>query len=345
VTVQTLRSLNRALLARQLLLERHPTRPKDAVEHLVGMQAQEPEAPYIGLWTRLEGFDPHELSDLIEQRKAVRMGLMRATIHLVTAEDALTLRALTQPVLARQFRGRRDRKEALAKVDLDELLEAGRALLAEQPLMRAELGRRLAERWPGIDRDHLSAAVGFLVGSVQVPPRGLWRQRGQARLAPVDIWLGRDLDTDPSPERMIERYLAAFGPATVKDVQAWSGLTRLKEVADRMDHLERLEEGLLDVPGAPRPDPDTPVPVRILPPFDNAILGHADRSRIIARADRERIYRDRFMRTFLIDGFVAGTWKIVDGRFTADPLTRLTKQQRAELDEEGERLAAFMAAA
>jgi hypothetical protein len=335
--VPTLRALNRALLARQGLLERTARPAKEVIEHLVGIQAQEPDAPYVSLWTRIADFDPHELSDLIEKRKAVRTSLMRATIHLVTDRDALHMWPLTAPVLQRQLRARRERKDALATIDLDALVEAGRELLAEEPLMRVELGRRLAERWPGIDPDHLSMAVVCLTPCVQVTPRGLWRASGAARWAPLETWTGKKR-TQPKPERVIERYLAAFGPATVKDIQAWSGLTKLREVTDRMDHLERLEEDLLDVPGAPRPDPDTPAPIRLLPPFDNAVLAHHNRSRIISRADRDRVYTDRFMRTFLVDGFVAGSWKIDDGRFVADPVRRLTKQQRTELDEEGERL-------
>ena len=339
----TLRALNRALLERQLLLERRRMTALEAVEHLVGMQAQEPPAPYIGLWARLDGFDPQDLSGLIAGRRAVRTSLMRATIHLVSADDALAVWPLTQPVLARAFRGRKDRTAALADTDLDELVAAGRTLIEREPLMRVELGRLLAERWPGVDPDHLSAATGFLSANVQVPPRGLWRQAGQARLTTLQSWLGRELDPDPSPERLVERYLAAFGPATVKDIQAWSGLTRLRAVTDRLD-LEHLEGGLLDLPGAPRPDPDTPAPARFLPPFDNAILAHADRSRIIAREHRERLYTDRFMRAFLVDGFVAGRWWPSDGRVELEPFVKLTRQQRSELDEERERLEQFLAA-
>ena len=339
----TRRALNRALLARQFLLERVRMPALDTIEHLVGMQAQEPQAPYVGLWTRLEGFDPGELSDLIAERKAVRTSLMRATIHLVSAQDALAIRPLIQPVLARAFRGRTDRTAALAGIDLEELVAAGRSLLEQQPLMRVELGRLLAERWPGVDPDHLSAAAGFLSPNAQVPPRGLWRQSGQARLTTLESWLGADIDPEPSAGRLVERYLAAFGPATVKDIQAWSGLTRLREVTDRLD-LEHLDGGLLDLAGAPRPDPDTPAPPRFLPPFDNAILGHDDRSRIIAREHRDLLFRDRFMRAFLVDGFVAGRWWPADGRIEIETFVKLTKKQRAELDEERTRLTEFLAA-
>ena len=340
----TVRALNRALLARQLLLERRRMPALEAIEHLVGIQAQEPQAPYVSLWTRLEGFDPHELSDLIADRRAVRTSLMRSTIHLVSADDALAIWPLTQPVLARTFKGRKDRTAAVAGLDRGELLAAGRALLEERPLMRVELGRLLAERWPDVDPDHLSATVGFLTANVQVPPRGLWRQGGQARWAPLESWLGRQLDPEPSAERVVERYLAAFGPATVKDMQAWSGLTRLREVTDGLENLERLDGGLLDVPGAPLPGPDTPAPPRFLPPFDNAILAHADRGRIIAPEHRELLYRDRFMRAFLIDGFVAGRWWLTEGRIEIEPIVKLTRQQRAELDDERDRLEQFLAA-
>jgi hypothetical protein len=343
----TRRALNRALLERQLLLRRERTSVEHAIEHLVGMQAQEPQAPYFGLWSRIEGFDPHELSSLIAERRAVRTSLMRSTIHLVTARDCLSLWPLMSPVLARAFRASAFSKD-LASVDVDEVVAAGRALIEDAPRTRAELGRLLAERWPGSDPGSLSAAVGFLSPGVQVPPRGLWHASGQARWATTQSWLGRELDHDPDPAPVVERYLRAFGPATVMDVQAWCGLTRLREVTERLDlrHFA-TEDGaeLLDVPDGPLPDPDTPAPPRFLAPFDNAILSHADRGRIIAPAHRELLNRERMMRTFLVDGFVAGAWRLDGGELRLEPFVRLTRRQHAELDAEADRLLAFAAAA
>jgi hypothetical protein len=346
-TLLTRRALNRALLARQMLLERQRLTALDAVEHLVGMQAQEPQAPYIGLWDRLDPFRPEELSDLIAERKAVRASVMRVTIHLVSARDARVLVSLAAPIRARSHNGGAFAKP-LAGVDIDELLAVGRELIAAEPRSRAELSRLLAERWPGVDPASLSHAVIFLTPVVQVPPRGLWRQGGQARWATAATWLGRPPEDDPAADSIVLRYLAAFGPASVRDIQAWSGLTRLREVTDRLaPRLRTFEDEngteLLDVRDGLLPDPATPAPPRILPPFDNAILAHADRSRIITREHRELVFRDRLMRTFLIDGFVAGTWRIDGGTLTAQPFGKLRKADRCALAAEAKRLLAFVA--
>jgi hypothetical protein len=352
--VLSVRTLNRALLARQMLLDRRRIPVIEALEELVGLQAQEPQAPYIGLWSRLVGFSPHELSDLIASRDAVRGGLMRATIHLVSARDWVRLRPSMSPVLARNFGGTQFSK-AVAGVDLDELLAYGRRLLAETPRSRAELAVLLAERWPGVDPTSLAYAVSYLEPIVQVPPRGLWRQGGQARWALAGRWLGHALDKRSpaddderrSTDEVVLRYLAAFGPASVRDVQAWCGLTRLAQVAERLrDQLRvfRDERGreLFDVPGGPLPDPEIPAAVRILPPFDNVILSHAERGRIIAPEHRPIVFRDRLLRTFLVDGFVAGTWEIRGDTFHARPVRRLTDEDLEAVVAEAKALLAFV---
>jgi Winged helix DNA-binding domain len=341
------RALNRALLDRQLLLQRRTVGVWDAVQHLVGLQAQEPQAPYIGLWTRLAGFQPAGLSDLIAERRAVRTSLMRATIHLVTAEDCLALWPLMRTVLARTFRGSTFAK-ALDGIDLDEVIAAGRELIAQQPRTRAELSALLARRWPDYDATSLAYAVSFLTPIVQVPPRGLWRQSGSARWTTAQAWLGTELDEGPSLADVVLRYLAAYGPASVRDIQAWCGLTGVRAITERpSDRLRTYvdEQGneLLDVIGAPLPDPQVPAPPRFLPPFDNAILAHADRSRIIAPEHRDTVYRDRLMRTFLVDGFVAGTWSIDAGTLRLTPLAPLRNRDRAALEPEAERLLRFVA--
>ena len=327
-----------------MLLERQGLSAHQALELLVGMQAQEPQAPYLGLWSRLRDFDPRELSELVASRAAVRGTLMRATIHLVTARDWHRLRPLIDPVLKRQFRGSPFSK-ALKGVELEELLHQARELLTERPRTRAELSPLLAERWPDADPTALSYAVSYLEPLIQVPPRGLWRHSGQARLGPADAWLNHKSVQDTPLQYLVARYLAAFGPATVSDVQAWSGLTRLSQLVDRSAFRRFKDEHgreLLDIPDAPLPDPEMPAPPRLLAPFDNAILAHADRARIVAPEQRRHVNRDRLMRAFLLDGFVAGSWRLEGSTLWLSPGRPLKRAEREGLADEGERLLAFL---
>ena len=346
------RALDRALLARQSLLERRSMTPIEAIEHLVGLQAQAPLAPYVGLWSRLVDFDPADLSNAIVERQAVRTSLMRATIHLVSARDALYLWPLVQPVLERGFRssvfGRNVRG-----VDLTEILAAGRALLAERPRTSPQLASLLVERWPEITADSLAYAVGYLVPLVHVPPRGVWGTTGPVARTTMEGWLGRPLERDPAPDEMVLRYLAAFGPASVMDVQAWSGLTRLREVVERLRPRLRTfrdERGreLFDLPDAPRPDPETPAPPRFLPEYDNILLGHADRTRIIpaGRGIPLAPGNGATMGSILLDGTLAGTWRIARAErptLTLEPFEPVDPAERTVLVEEGARLLAFAA--
>jgi hypothetical protein len=350
--VLTVRALNRATLARQLLLERSALPAADAIERLVGMQAQVPIDPYIGLWTRLVGFRPQELADLITDRKAVRASLMRATIHLVTARDMRRLRPLMEPVIQRMFWTGSPFGRAIKNIDSDALVAMVRTLIEERPRTRAELRPLLAERWPDHDSDAMSA-IGYLLPVVQVPPRGVWGQSGQATWTTAESWLGRPLDAEPSIDDLVMRYFAGYGPAAVMDIQAWCGLTKLREVVDRLGpnlRAFRDEEGraLFDVRDAPRPDAETPAPVRFLPEYDNALLGYKDRTRMIGTEARRRLDSDILgnFNTFLVDGFVAGRWKLARERNTAtitlEPVVRLSALARASLIEEGERLVAFL---
>ena len=348
-----LRALNRATLERQMLLCPRKLPAIEAIEHLVGMQAQAPNPPYIGLWTRLEGFHPDELARLILDRRAVRIALMRNTVHLVTARDCLALRPLVQPVFDRGLYANHAHRAGIEEVDIEALVAAGRALLEEQPRTAKELGELLRERWPDRDPASLARAIRHLVPLVQVPPRGIWGKSGQAAHTTAEAWLGRPLDPDPSLDEMVVRYLGAFGPATVKDVQTWSGLTRLREVTDRLRSRLRTfrdEQGneLFDLPDAPRPDPDTLSPPRFLPEFDNLILSHADRTRIIANDYRKVIASKNGMvpATVLVDGFVRGTWKTKRARrgkatLVIEPFEPLAKKDRDALSEEGEQLIRF----
>jgi Winged helix DNA-binding domain len=347
------RALNRALLERQLLLRRWKLSAAEAIKHLVGMQAQAPNPPYVGLWTRLDGFRPGELAALITDRRAVRIALMRNTVHLVTARDALTLRPLVQPIFDRTLYANRAHRAGLEGMDIEALVATGRALLEERPRTARELGMLLQDRWPDRDPASLARAIRHLVPLVQVPPRGVWGKSGQATHTTTEAWLSRPLDPDPSPEEMVLRYLGAFGPATVKDVQTWSGLTRLREVTDRLRPrlvTFRDEQGkeLFDLPDAPRPAPDTLSPPRFLPEFDNLTLSHADRTRVIADDYRKVIASKNGMvpATVLVDGFVSGTWKTERTRgevtLVIEPFEPLAEKDRDALAEEGERLVRFI---
>ncbi|WP_405394455.1 winged helix DNA-binding domain-containing protein [Microbispora hainanensis] len=230
--------LNRALLDRQMLLRRHDVKALAAIEHLVGMQSQTPLSPYVGLWTRLRGFRHEDLAGLLTDRSAVRIVLMRGTIHLVSADDCLALRPVVQPLLDRLLRTSYGRR--LGGVDLGEVASAARALMEERPLSFAELDELLGERWPG--HDALAQAVRAAVPLVQVPPRGVWGASGQARHVPAESWLGRPLGDGSAAGDMVLRYLRAFGPASVKDMQVWSGLTGLRSVVKGLDLVAYRDE-------------------------------------------------------------------------------------------------------
>lgn len=353
--VLSLRALNRATLERQLLLRRTKLSAAEALKHLVGMQAQAPQAPYVGLWTRLEDFRPEGLSCLIEDRRAARIALMRNTVHLATARDCLALRPLVQPVIDRGLRTNRAHRTGIEGMDLDALAAAGRALLEERPRTAKELGELLKERWPERDAATLARTIRHLLPLVQVPPRGVWGKSGQAAHTTAEAWLGRPLDPNPSIEEMVLRYLGAFGPATVQDAQTWSGLSGLGEVFERLrPHLVtfRDERGreLFDLPDAPRPDPDVPAPPRFVPEFDNLILSHSNRNRVVADEHRKRLASKNGMvlATVLVDGFVRGTWKVKRTRGSAtlvnEPFESLPAKDRDSLAGEGAGLIAFAAA-
>jgi hypothetical protein len=254
------------------------------VEGLVGMQAQVPENPYVALWSRIEGFRPEELSDLIGERTLVRAGLMRSTLHLVSARDCLAIHPITLPVLAKTFSS--PHAAGLNGADVDTVVAAGLELIAQEPRTRAQLAAELAKRWPEAEPVALAYAVTLGAALVQTPPRGLWDQTGQATWAPAEHWLGAELDPEPDVEALVLRYLAAFGPASVADIRTWCGVIGLREVVARLRPQLRSfrdENGkeLLDVPDGEFADPDTPAPVRFLPEYDNLLLSHADRSRVL----------------------------------------------------------------
>jgi Winged helix DNA-binding domain len=350
------RALNRALLERQLLLSRARAPVEEVVEHLLGLQAQAPMPPYYGLWSRLAGFDPHELGGLLTDRRAVRLTLMRGTVHLVTVRDALLLRPLVQRVIERGHNGAFGRR--MGGADPEKLAAAVRELLVEGPLTARELGRRLVEeRGIGGDAEAIGNAARVYAPLVQVPPRGVWGAGGRARYATLEAWTGRELEPDPSIDELVLRYLGGFGPASVMDMQNWSGLTRLKVVFERLRPrlvAFRDEHGkdLFDLPDAPRPDPEVPAPVRLLGEYDNVLLGHADRRRMIPEDFpwRAMLAPGRFVNNLLVDGVLRGTWWLErDGRrrttLAIRPFRELSGAEREEVAAEAQAMVDFAAEA
>jgi hypothetical protein len=337
------RALNRALLGRQMLLRRSNLSASKAIERLVGMQAQVPSSPYIGLWSRLDAFQPHELSRLISSRRAVRMSLMRCTIHLVTARDCFALRPVMQQVLERGLYTGSPFARQIEGVDMGALLAAGRAALDEKPRTTADMRKLLGKRWPEYDSNSLAYAVRYLLPMVQIPPRGLWGGQGVPTYSTAESWLGRALGSGVLPDAMVVRYLEAFGPSTVADIQSWSGLTSVRLVVERLRSRLRTfrdENGreLFDAPHGLLPDAETDAPPRFLPDYDNALLAHHDRTRILARGHGQLIGRP----TVLVDGFAVGYWKVTRERggatLNVEALTPVSKKDVAALSDEGARL-------
>lgn len=353
--ILSLRALNRATLARQLLLERAQLPTTQAVTRLAGMQAQTPNAPYVGLWSRLHGFrraDLIDLIDLIEQRAIVRATLLRSTLHLATAHDYLLLRPVLQPVLTRAllatFGGRAKR------LDLAQLLPVAREYLAADPRTLAALRALLAERLPAEDPEAMTSAVArAYLPLVQIPPGGFWG-RATGAYALAESWLGASLaQPEDGVQALILRHLAAFGPASIADIEQWSGLRGLDKALGMLRTALctfRDQRGieLFDLPDAPRPAADTPAPPRFLPEYDNLLLAHAYRTRVVADRDRPLIFLSsaRVRATFLLDGFVGGTWRTERAGALAtlviEPFSPLPRAARDGLAAEGEALIRFI---
>jgi hypothetical protein len=340
----SLRRLNRATLARQLLLAREQVAVVDAVERLGGLQAQEPKPPFAALWSRLGGFDPAALHAALEAREVVRGTLMRGTLHLVSADDFDAFRAALQPVLAEGMRALRDRAEGL---ELAKVLPAARDLLEVEPRTFAELRTLLLERFPEVNERALGFAVRMHLPLVMVPTDDVWAFPSTARFTLADRWLDRSLEGARPPEPLVLRHLAAFGPATAADVQSWSGLKGLASVLEGLgSRLERFtdERGrtLFDLPDAPRPDEQTAAPLRLLPEFDSLLLAHADRSRLVSDEHRGKLVTKnlRVRAAFLVDGVVQGTWTVSRARKAATlelaPFAALPKRTVRALSDEAE---------
>jgi Winged helix DNA-binding domain len=351
--VLSLRELNRSTLARQMLLARDKVAPVRAIEALVGMQAQFPRPPFLGLWARSEGFRREGLTKLFLQRKVVRATFLRGTLHMATARDFVALRPAMQRVLDA---GMSTILKALgARVDPLRLAAKAREVLADGPLTFEEIRERLKRTEPGTNERALGFAVRMLLPLVQVPvgEGAAWAFPANARFALADQWLGKAIATDrPAlPDAFVLRYFAAYGPATVADLQAWSGLPKLRETVEALRKRlvtfqdERGRE-LFDLPEAPRPDGDVPAPVRLVPDYDNLITTRSD-ERFVAKAHRPRVFLPglRVAATVLVDGFVAGAWR-TDRRkdvatLTVDPFAPLSARTRREVTAEAEALLRF----
>jgi Winged helix DNA-binding domain len=339
--VLTLRELNRATLARQLLLERKRLSPAAVIERLVGMQAQWPPAPYVGIWTRTTTFRREALERELARAAVVKATVMRQTLHLVTRRDYGLLRAALS-----------ETNHYSQMPDAKRLAPAVRKLAATAPLTTAEAlaylerehgltGVKARRAWRGARvRAHL----------VHHHESALWHGRPERRFVALDEPEAHD-PTDARAE-MLRRYLAAFGPASRQDIRAWA-MMKVPEITRALERLDPLlrrfrdESGreLLDVPRGPLPDPETPAPVRFLPKWDNVLLAWADRTRVLPEQYRKRVIRMNgdVAQTFLVDGFVAGTWRVQNGRLDVEPFAKLPRAVQRELADEAERLEAFLA--
>ena len=338
--VLTLRELSRATLARQLLLDRRQLSPTKVVEHLVGMQAQWPPAPYVGIWTRTTSFRREALERQLKSGAIVKATAMRQTLHLVTQRDYALIRAAQSET---NYPWQSERAKRLAPLV--------RSLAADGPVTTTE-GLALLEDehdLTGIDARRAWQAARNRAHLVHHHETALWQARPGGRYVALDEPEAHD-PTDARAE-MFRRYLLAFGPASRKDVMQWAmfHVPETQRALDRLEPLRRFrdEQGreLLDVARAPLPDPETPAPVRFLPKWDNVLLAWADRARVLPEQYRKTVIRSNgdVAQTFLVDGFVAGTWTAEDGRIVTKPFAPLSRALKGAVEEEAARLEAFLA--
>jgi winged helix DNA-binding protein len=348
MVVMSGRAVNRATLARQMLVERADVSVVDAVGRLAGMQGQEPKHPYVGLWSRIGGFEEGQLDAAVQEREVVRATMFRGTLHLVTAADYLRFRTTVAPVLEAGLRVLGDRGEGL---EPDKVVATARKLLAKEPLTFTEVRDALQQQFPAVNERALGFCTRMLVPLVMYPTDARWSWPANARFTPAEDWIGGKLHAKAEAQELVTRYLQAFGPATPADFQTWSGLQKAKPLFDALDLETFTDEAgktLYDVPDAPRPDPDTTVPVRFLPEFDNLLLAHAKRERIIADEHRPAVFTKnlRVKSTYTVDGLVAGLWNAEKKRgvatLTLTPFGRTLKKTQTELEREGTGLLRFL---
>ena len=340
--------LNRTLLHRQHLLERVDSTPVAMAEHLVGLQAQDNLPPYLSLAARLADFDPYDVTRALEDKTLVRLLVMRGTIHLITRNDALTLRQWTRPVHDREIKVSQTIGSA-REIDRDAFDKAVTGLLADGPIPQKALGLALAEQFPGYTPTQLGQLARSTHALAQLPPRGSWKGSGGVVYQPVDAWLEGDV-VEPDVPAIVRRYLRAFGPASAADATAWSGVTGLAALMKGMDDLERHEDEngkvLYDVPGAPIADAETPAPVRLFGYYDNVWLSHAGRDRVTDPEKRKAQQgpNGAAAAPILVGGWLEGLWRVADGRVEiVSILRKLTKAEQSELDDEIARVEALLA--
>jgi hypothetical protein len=348
--ILNLRELNRATLSRQMLLEREALSVPAAIERLAGLQAQLASAPYAGLWTRLCDFQREDLAREIENRKVVKATMMRATLHLCTADDYLRFRTALKPLLigaASEIAKRRG-----GEFDTDKVLKAARKFIGEKPRTFAEISDMLTGLMPDYDVGAMRYSVRTHIPLVQVPINTGWSYSNKPEFTLAESWIGRPISPEDNLRELVFRYLAAFGPASVTDAQTWMGM-KLKETFEKLRPELQTYRGegrteLFDLPGVQLPAEDVPAPVRFLPEYDNLLLSHSNRSRVIADEYRSKVYLPglRVAATILVDGFVRGAWKIEKAKtavtLVIETFDKLTKKDRAALTEEGERLVRFV---
>lgn len=342
------RELNRALLARQFLLEQSRQSLTRTLERIAGLQTQYAPSGYLGLWSRLEDFRRPALTKSLEQKRVIQASLMRVTIHMVSARDYVLFAAGIRGASRKWWLN--IQRHALEADDMKKVAALLRKHLEKGPLRRAELVKLLTNA--GFPRLAWSGA-GLWLDMIRVPPSGTWERRRADLYGLAEGWVGplNAATEDEGLEHLLTRYLRGFGPASLNDAANWAGLpvTKLRPVMERQ-RLRRFrdEQGneLLDLPRAPLPDPDTPAPVRFLPTWDATLLVHARRTQILPEQYRKLVFHTKnpqSVPTFLVDGAVAGTWRHEGGRVELNPFASLSRSTMRELNEEAERLAAFHA--
>jgi hypothetical protein len=346
----TLNDLNRTLLARQLLTQRADISVLDAVERVVGLQSQIPNPPFIGLWTRIANFQKSDLTRLMDERQIVRCALFRSTLHLITQADHHRFHKVIEPALIKGLRSFHGRN--IEGLDIPPLIEAIIPFLDEAPRSMGEIGKFLQKIEPNREPEVLNYVIRTYLPLVQIPPAGTWGVGSKASYVTAKSWLGTGQSADVGA--LFLRYLAGYGPASVSDFQTWTGMTKLSEAVEALKPRLRVfvdDRGkeLYDLPDMPYPAPEMPLPVRFIPEYDNLLIAHADRTRILPEEHRKKVLltAGRVLSTILVDGFVAGVWKIEinkrQAKLVITPFVTLSIDQQGALIAEGERLTRFVA--